>query len=205
MQKKVTFDRKIELPTIIGEITAISLDQELEFVDECNINGNLLLTGKYKQSEASRLEEEFNYKIPVDITLTKEIDMKTGNVEISDFSYSLKNGNELLCFIELLIEGEEKQIEEVLEVRECDDDPENKEVEIPKLEEKEMDENRTLFTNIEDNNETYGTFVVYLIRQDETINSIIEKYHTTVEELEKYNDLKELKVGTKLIIPLLNE
>ncbi|MBR2678026.1 MAG: LysM peptidoglycan-binding domain-containing protein [Bacilli bacterium] len=205
MQKKVTFDKKIELPTIIGEITAISLDQELEFVDECNINGNLLLTGKYKQSEASRLEEEFNYKIPVDITLTKEIDMKTGNVEISDFSYSLKNGNELLCFIELLIEGEEKQIEEVLEVRECDDDPENKEVEIPKLEEKEMDENRTLFTNIEDNNETYGTFVVYLIRQDETINSIIEKYHTTVEELEKYNDLKELKVGTKLIIPLLNE
>lgn len=205
MQKKVTFDKKIELPTIIGEITAISLDQELEFVDECNINGNLLLTGKYKQSEASRLEEEFNYKIPVDITLTKEIDIKTGNVEISDFSYSLKNGNELLCFIELLIEGEEKQIEEVLEVRECDDDPENKEVEIPKLEEKEMDENRTLFTNIEDNNETYGTFVVYLIRQDETINSIIEKYHTTVEELEKYNDLKELKVGTKLIIPLLNE
>ena len=44
-----------------------------------------------------------------------------------------------------------------------------------------------------------------MVRQNETINSIIEKYNTTLEELEKYNDLKNIDLGTKLIIPLINE
>ena len=59
--------------------------------------------------------------------------------------------------------------------------------------------------NIEEDNETYGTFVVYIIRQNETVNSILEKYNTSIEELEKYNDLKNINIGTKLIIPLLKD
>lgn len=205
MQKKVTFDKKIEFPTMIGEISAISLDQELEFISTSNITGNLLLTGKYKLTEASRVEEDFSYKIPVDITLTKELKLETTNIEITDFSYELENANELVCFVELLIEGEELEIE-VEDVRECDDEPAEKELEIPILEDiPEEEETATLFNNLDEERESYGTFVVYMMRQDETINTILEKYQTTLEELEKYNDIKELKVGTKLIIPLLNE
>ncbi len=205
MQKKVAFDKKIEFPTMIGEISAISLDQELEFIDETSITGNLLLTGKYKITEASRVEEDFSYKIPVEITLTKELKLETANIEIIDFSYDIVNDNSLNCSIELLIEGEEQ--EELLEVRECDDDPESKEIEIPSIENNEEDreETNTIFTNLTEENETYGTFIVYMMHQDETINMILEKYHTTVEELEKYNDLKDLKIGTKLIIPVINE
>ena len=62
-----------------------------------------------------------------------------------------------------------------------------------------------MFFNIEDDQDTYGTFVVYIVRENETINSIIEKYNTSLEEIEKYNDIKDLNIGTKLIIPLLNE
>lgn len=209
MQKKVTFDKKIEFPTMIGEISAISLDQELEFIDNTSITGNLLLTGKYKLTEASRVEEDFSYKIPVEIALTKEVDKDTGNIEISDFSYNLENNNELICFIELLISGED-----ILEERECDGDVSEKEIEIPIFEDIEEEpveeeikekEEPALFSDLEEDNETYGTFVVYMIRQDETINTILEKYNTTLEEIEKYNDIKDLKVGTKLIIPLLNE
>lgn len=206
MQKKVTFDKKIEFPTMIGEISAISLDQELAFIDNTSITGNLLLTGKYKLTEASRVEEDFSYKIPVEIALTKEVDKDTGNIEISDFSYNLENGNELNCFIELLISGED-----ILEERECDGDVSEKEIEIPIFEDIEEDEEieeeeePELFSDLEEDNETYGTFVVYMIRQDETINTILEKYNTNLEEIEKYNDIKDLKVGTKLIIPILNE
>ena len=65
-------------------------------------------------------------------------------------------------------------------------------------------ENTSIF-NINEDSETYGTLLVYIVRENETINSIITKYNTTIEELEKYNDLKDLSIGTKLIIPLVNE
>ena len=67
------------------------------------------------------------------------------------------------------------------------------------------DENESLFVHLDENSETYGTFIVYIVRQNETINSIIEKYNTSIEEIEKYNDIKDLSIGTKLIIPLLND
>ena len=219
MKKKVTFEKSIEFPTMIGEICEISLDQELKFTNESNVEGDLLLTGKYKMTEASRLEEDFSYKIPTEIALTEKVDLNTTNIEISDFYYEIENENILICHIELTIEGLELLEEDniVLE-RECDgDDMVPKEIEIPVLEtkeeiieddKKEIDSTEpinSLFSNLDDEKDRYGTFIVYMVRNDETVNSIIEKYHTTIEELEKYNDLKEINLGTKLIIPLINE
>ena len=212
MKKKVTFDKSIEFPTMIGEISEISLDQELKFTDESSVEGHLLLTGKYKMTEASRLEENFSYKIPCEIALTEKVDLNTINIEISDFYYEIENENTLICHIELLVEGLELLEEEPILERECDGDKiEEKEIEIPIIEEKEeiiekpVETINSLFSNLDDENDKYGTFIVYMVRQDETINSIIEKYHTTVEELEKYNELKEINIGTKLIIPIVNE
>ena len=111
--------------------------------------------------------------------------------------------------------------------RECDSEVDKKEIEIPKIEDNNITNSEdnddtmietkeeivsndnekvvgdSLFFQFNDNTETYGTFLVYIIRQDETVNSIIEKYNTTLEELEKYNDLTNLSIGTKLIIPLI--
>lgn len=218
MKKKVTFEKSIEFPTMIGEICEISLDEELKFIDESNVEGDLLLTGKYKMTEASRLEEDFSYKIPCEIALIEKLDLNTTNIEISDFYYEIENDNTLICHIELLVEGLELLEEEnvVLE-RECDGDKvEEKEIEIPMIEKEEEiveDEKEevlnepinSLFSNLDDENDKYGTFIVYRVRENETINSVIEKYHTTVEELEKYNDLKEINLGMKLIIPIVNE
>ena len=223
MKKKISFEKSIEFPTMIGEVTEISLDQELKFINESNVEGNLLLTGKYKMTEASRLEEDFNYQIPCEIALTEKVDLNTTNIEISDFYYEIENDNTLICHIELLVEGLELlEDEDVVLERECDGEKKDIKEELPILEkeaeienDEEIEEDTTkeeknevinsLFSNLDDENDRYGTFIVYIVRQNETINSIIEKYHTTVEELEKYNDLKEINLGTKLIIPLINE
>ncbi|MBR5370360.1 MAG: LysM peptidoglycan-binding domain-containing protein [Bacilli bacterium] len=210
MKKKVNFEKNIEFPTMIGEICEISLDQELKFIDESNVEGHLLLTGKYKMTEASRLEENFSYKIPCEIALTEKVDLNTTNIEISDFYYEIENENTLICHVELSIEGLELLEEEPILERECDGDKiEEKEIEIPNIEEEIVEEKvetiNSLFSNLDDENDKYGTFIVYMVRQNETINSIMEKYHTTVEELEKYNDIKEINIGTKLIIPIVNE
>ena len=123
MKKKVAFQKQIEFPTMIGEISAISLEQDLHFVDESNVEGNLLLTGKYKLTEASRLEEDFNYNIPTEIALSEKLDLNTAKVEIVDFYYEIDNDDTLICNIELLVDGVElieieDTIEEVGDVRE---------------------------------------------------------------------------------------
>ena len=249
MRKNVSFEKRIDFPTMVGEISAISLEEDLKFIDESSIEGNLILSGKYKLTEASRLEEDFNYKLPIEISLTEKLDISTSKVEISNFTYKMMDENIMLCNIELLIEG----LELLDESRECDGDvseieipikedidkvinnefindtdtlesdfllKENKNVKYDKRDDivvnkKEVAEtvdinkddkveNTSIF-NIDEDSETYGTLLVYIVRENETINSIITKYNTTIEELEKYNDLKDLSIGTKLIIPLVNE
>lgn len=230
MKKKVTFEKKIDFPTMIGDISSISLEPYLKFVDSSNIEGHLLLNGTYKMTEASRLEDEFRYEIPIEIALTEVLDLSTSKVEISDFTYEIQDDDILLCHIELLVEG----LEMIEEDRECDDKPLEKEVEIPRIEsvdntfqenrfEKDLEEKnetktiednandsnslsvQSLFLNFDSTQETYGTFLVYIIRQNESIHSILSKYHTSLEEIEKYNDLSNVSVGSKIIIPLLDE
>ena len=64
MKKIVNFDKELEFPSMIGEITSISLEQNLEFKDESNIAGSLTVKGTYKRTEASRLEEDFSFDLP---------------------------------------------------------------------------------------------------------------------------------------------
>lgn len=49
--------------------------------------------------------------------------------------------------------------------------------------------------------ETYMTYKVYIIREGDSIESVMNKYGVMKEELEQYNDLREIKLGDKLIIP----
>ena len=53
--------------------------------------------------------------------------------------------------------------------------------------------------------EEYVTYKVHIIRNDETIDTIKEKYNITKEELEKYNNLENITLGSKIIVPLKNE
>ena len=224
MKKKINIEKRVDFPTMIGEVTAISLDHDLTFIDNLNISGDLILSGKYKMTEASRLEEDFLYKFPIEIALTEKLDLNTTKIEISDFYYEIENDDIMKCHVDLDIEGLEvvEFCDDLFEERECDGDK-NKEKEIPKKEvleppveeeshdEEEIEEiledkkEEINIMNFDDDNETYGTFVVYIVRQNETVNSILEKYNTTIEELEKYNDLKNINIGTKLIIPILKD
>ena len=121
---------------------------------------------------------------------------------------------------------EKENIEE--EVRECDGDLKPEEViELPMQEKEKVEEKMipdtndqkeqetteqsnaenvgSLFSSFKDSDETFATYSVYILRQEETIQTLIEKYHTTKEELEDYNDLSNLTIGTKIIIPTKNE
>ena len=231
MKKTISFEKKIEFPSMIGEITSISLDHNLQFVDSYNIEGNFIVSGTYKLTEASRIEESFSYELPSEIILSEKLDLNTSKIEIEDFYYEIENDDTLICYIEIKVEGvEEIEVKEEIEcekeleeislkvenielpeeelVRECDGDVKEY-VEEEKERDEEMIKNdipvSSLFENINESEETYATYTVYILREEETVTSLIGKYKTTKEELENYNDLSNLSVGSKIIIPLHEE
>ena len=53
--------------------------------------------------------------------------------------------------------------------------------------------------------EKYSTYKVHIIRESETIKTVMEKYNVSKEELEKYNNLDNVILGTKIIVPVINE
>lgn len=90
---------------------------------------------------------------------------------------------------------------------------ESKEESSPLLENKEKvnmnpNANSNSYSNIFDTistDETYVTYYVYIVRESDTIEEILDKYKVTKEDLSSYNDLDSIKVGSKIIIPCHNE
>ena len=61
-------------------------------------------------------------------------------------------------------------------------------------------ENVNIFNSFE-NEEKYVTYRVYKVIEGDTVDKIIEKYNVSKEELEKYNNIADIKIGDNLIIP----
>lgn len=252
MKQIISFEKEIAFKTMIGEVTSISLEHTLSFQGPSTISGDMIVSGTYKMTEASTLEEDFQYAIPVDIMLTKELEEDNRSITIHNFTYDIRNEDTLHLYIDVLVKGREvidleEDKEEVIEpVRE----------EQPKIDEEQVEDtandNKELLTDIEveesqkviDNiintdkkeepvikndtqeevktttdtkvmnsifsafantEETYTTYSVYLLRENDSIENIIENYGVTREELSYYNDLDNLNVGSKIIIPTVKK
>ena len=59
----------------------------------------------------------------------------------------------------------------------------------------------SIFESFANTEETYATYSVYILREDDNLEEVMAKYKTNRETIAEYNDLDNLKIGTKLIIP----
>ena len=266
MKQIITLEKEIAFKTMVGEISSISLEPDLDFINDTEIEGNLIISGTYKMTEASTIEEDFSYKVPVEIMLTTALEEDTRKVDINNFTYGIVNEEALSITVELLIEGlekvdiedtleeENKDVEEVIEeetdIRFSEDKEEStdrEEIEVltteeekeqPTFEEKlpsledvtikeekptikedtievesTLNEDNTsnkqvmdsIFSAFANTEETYSTYSVYILREDDNLEEVMAKYKTNRETLAEYNDLENLKVGSKLIIPTVLE
>ena len=241
MKRIISFEKKLEFPSMVGEITSISLEHTLQFINSSSIEGSFLISGTYKLTEASCIEDKFEFKIPTEILLNEHLDTTTTKIEIDDFYYEIENDENLICYIDVLVEGVEEieineesvqelpQLQEIEipqkeESRECDGDSYQEDNNIKEdviettqeeiieelLEENDMkqeennlkEETPSLFSSLRDDEDTFATYSVYILRQDETLQTILDKYKVTKEDLEDYNDLSTITIGSKIIIPL---
>lgn len=304
MKKTLSFEKDLTFQTMIGEVTTISFEEDLKFIDQSNIAGNFYISGQYKMTEASTLLEDFSFNVPIEITLLENYDLETAKISILNFTYEIIDDDTLRSKVDVLVEGreeviieekeevieeltekepeqevsivEEKEVqqeniieekidsiekitvpdsddrvqkEEKKEERECDGEikeEETKELPIKKeqiendqsesttqeieetkqvIEKKEVieqkveetpkrdDEKETstsikvnsLFSNLSDTSDTFTTYSVYIMREGDNIEKVMDKYKVKKEELEVYNDLSTIELNSKVIIPTNND
>lgn len=185
MKKIIPFKKEIKFNSNVAEIISISLDHNLN-KEEHSIKGMFVVSGEYKLTEASINTESFKYELPFTVALDDKYLLDKAVIDIDDFYYETINNNALEVNIDVSVEGleERKIIEETKE-------------EI--LEERCIETEDILNFDLKD--ETYRSYTVYIVRENDTLDQIINKYETTKEILLEYNDLSEIKIGDKIIIP----
>lgn len=210
MKKIVPFKKEISFKTNLSEITSISLDHELE-LDGYTIKGNLFISGSYKMNDVSVNVEEFKYNIPVNIEMNNNYILDDIKMDIEDFYYEIIDNNILSVDIEVSIDNlKEAPMEEEKHPIIIEEEMVPVDFEVTNLE--DVEESRvdatdvkSLFNNFDDSNETFSTYKIYIVKETDTVESIVLNYGITKELLSEYNDISDIKIGDKLIIPSVNE
>lgn len=298
MKKVIPFSKTVHFKTMIAEVTDIEVKHTLKATDDQTIEGDILVDGTYKMTEASQIEEEFHYTLPFTIEVDDKYNIQSADIAIHDFYFEIINEEDLKVNVELEInqveekegsisieemeENTEEMVEaEVAEKEETRENSEQQDLEVEAVAHEELDtkfleleqppkklelldddsinasnnlnanifeeslknieitkeikqqpttitlENTAIELSKEGNNleqqsnkaptgvssifssisqeETFVTYYVYIVREQDTVESILEKYQSTRDALAAYNDLSQIKPGSKVIIPCSNE
>ena len=200
MKQTIPFEKDIKFDDSIAEITSISLDQELALSNNDSIVGEFIVSGKYKKNKISITTDSFEERLPIDITLDDKYDASVVTIDIDNFYYEIINNDTLRLNIDVLVDNlvcikkDERKIDEEI----ISDD-----IEVIGSE-PEKEEQSEIFEPINDvitSNDNYCTYKIHIIRNNETIDDIATKYEITKDKLMEYNDISNVVLGSKIIIP----
>lgn len=225
MNQKIEFKKDCMLKTYVSSITDISLTHDYKILDD-TIEGYFDVTGSYKVTMSSVETESFMFTIPFTIALSSLIDKDTIDLKLSDFNYSVeKDVLHLKMFLDM--DYQEIEIKEDTEDNEEIDNMINdlmdkesttnikspsefhNEVMLDNVidskeevstKEKVSEENfNTIFNEVKESN--FSKYKVYIMRSEDTLESILVKYNVTMDEIKEYNDIDNINIGSKIVIP----
>lgn len=196
--------------TVSGKyrINNISINEE---VFEENIPFDITLDSKYDASKVTIDIDDFYYEIINDEFLRVHIDVLVDNLvyekkEVEKPKEIIKEEREEISTI--INERNDDLMNDNVNLSDKKEDTLIREEDVKaskKDEERESDITNKIETGLFDKEEKYITYKVHIVRDTETIDEITAKYNVSKEELEKYNDLNNIVLGTKIIIPISNE
>lgn len=196
--------------TVSGKyrINNISINEE---VFEESIPFDITLDSKYDASKVTIDIDDFYYEIINDEFLRVHIDVLVDNLvyekkEVEKPKEIIKEEREEISTI--INERKDDLMNDNVNLSDKKEDTLIREEDVKaskKDEERESDITNKIETGLFDKEEKYITYKVHIVRDAETIDEITAKYNVSKEELEKYNDLNNIVLGTKIIIPISNE
>ena len=227
----IPFEKKEKFNYPVSEICSISLEHEIT-KNEDELLGNFFVSGTCKEHELSVNTPDFNFVIPFSVEYTNKINTDTLEFTIDNFTYDLNN-NELDIKIDYALNAEDLDEErDIFEINPYDlieDNPLSSEV---KTEDETFNidldndkkellsvDNETINDSISDNlnenykslitnmsiDEDYATYILYFVKNDDTIESICQKYNTSKDIVLKLNNITSIDGVNKLLIPLKDE
>lgn len=225
MNQKIEFKKDCMLKTYVSSITDISLTHDYKILDD-TIEGYFDVTGSYKVTMSSVETEEFMFTIPFTIALSSLIDKDTIDLKLSDFNYSVeKDVLHLKMFLDM--DYQEIEIKEDTEdneeidnmINDLMDKESTTDIKSPSefhnevmldnvidskeevsTKEKVSDKNfNTIFNEVKESN--FSKYKVYIMRSEDTLESILVKYNVTMDEIKEYNDIDNINIGSKIVIP----
>lgn len=226
MKQVIPFYKEIVFKNKIANLTSISLEHNEKVVDG-EVSGEFIVYGDYKVHNDTTEKEEFKYKLPFTALLPDDIDLNTVKVDITDFRYDQIDEDVLRIDIDFSIEGDtlecldEREIveedtinEEIDEILGIKEEVETLELPVESIEEEVQVREDTINEEIQviekteekiETMEEYVTYHVHVVGSNDSVENIMKLYNTNLDMLNQYNDIKELKIGDKVIIPEYNE
>lgn len=225
MNQKIEFKKDCMLKTYVSSITDISLTHDYKILDD-TIEGYFDVTGSYKVTMSSVETEDFMFTIPFTIALSSLIDKDTIDLKLSDFNYSVEKD---VLHLKMFLDMDYQEIEikeEVDDSEEIDnmindlmDKESTTDIKSPSefhnevmldnvidskeevsTKEKVSEKNfNTIFNEVKENN--FSKYKVYIMRSEDTLESILVKYNVTMDEIKEYNDIDNINIGSKIVIP----
>jgi len=210
MKKIVPLKQELDLKTNLAEITSIALEHNLT-LEKDKVNGNVTVSGSFKMNDTSVNVEQFSFELPVDIDISDRYNTDAVTIDIDDFYYEIIDNSVLSVNIDIALDNlkeveviKELEREEVepIELKDYEEEIVPVEQVITPLNDRiNASEVKSLFDSFDDTTETYATYKICIVKETDTVESIMTKYNVTKEVLEQYNDISILKLGDKLIIP----
>ncbi|MEG1150446.1 MAG: LysM peptidoglycan-binding domain-containing protein [Bacilli bacterium] len=220
----IPFTKNIKFKTSIAEVLSISLEHEYT-INESELLGNFVVTGSYKTHEVSVNKDPFEFVLPFSVNLTNPVDISSIDFEIEDFTYEVIDKDTLKVDIEYRIKATDKEEEKKEIFERIDESTENDEYaeniidafvdERSKEEEDELMNNKrdnvsekdklAIMDTLTEDEDTFVTYHIHVLRENETIETVCNIYNTNINILENYNDIKNINIGDKIIIPDIDE
>ncbi len=229
MNITIPFSKDLPFKTKIAEICSISLEQDVS-INEKELLGDFIISGDYKNLDINVDTVPFSFVIPFSVDLENEIDLDTLKYEIYDFKYDILDDEILNIMISFHVEADKNNNfntdifervdkEELLKSDELNVLSSKSDINNLLFDDEKIndinDSNNSLDSEREDNSanlissnnleEDYITYHIHMVKLNDTIESISKEYRIDKDELVEINDITNINIGDKLIIPINNE
>ena len=198
----ITLDSKYKKDSLIVDID--NFYYKIVNDDTLEVNIDLFIDGeKEENNEDNQTEEKIEPKVE-EIKyedLVKELEENKEDNENRNIDY---NNYKNVKILEESKETENKMTENIandnIEIDIKNNNINNNENTNKNEEIKEFN----IFDNVGES-ETYKAYYIYIVKDDDNLEKILNKYEIDKEELSFYNDIENIKTGDKIIIPSKNE